>query len=144
MTIYWPSPINRNWLEARQEIYSKLYWGSCGCRREQNQVTASSAHSPKGWWAGSIYGVRVQMYTRVRPEVWLRCFSHFLSDVECRENAEYPAIVPNTLFLLPAPQKCKLVFFFGLFCFFFFPRLFVSFVQNWPQLLMHTVIFSPI
>ena len=25
----WPSPVNRNWLEARQEIEARLYWGLC-------------------------------------------------------------------------------------------------------------------
>ena len=25
----WPSPVNRNWSEARQEIQARLYWGPC-------------------------------------------------------------------------------------------------------------------
>ena len=46
----WPSPVNRNWLEARQEIQARLYWGSYCCRRgwgEQKQVTSSLVRSPR-------------------------------------------------------------------------------------------------
>ena len=31
----WPSLVNRNWWEARQEIQARLYWGSYCTRREK-------------------------------------------------------------------------------------------------------------
>ena len=34
----WPSLIDRNWLEARQEIQARLYWGLCCSRGEQEQT----------------------------------------------------------------------------------------------------------
>ena len=54
----WPSSINRNLLEARQEIQARLYWGPCSSRGEQKQVKVSLARSPRrgaGWfpiWVG--------------------------------------------------------------------------------------------
>ena len=47
----WPSPVNRNRLEARQEIQTKLYWGPAAAMGEQQQVTGSLlvTHSLSGW-----------------------------------------------------------------------------------------------
>ena len=47
---------------------------------------------------------------------------------------QYHGFAPDTLLLLPALQKWQLDFF----------GLFISFVQNLPQLRMHAVIFSPL
>ena len=55
----WPSPINRNWLEAREEIPAGLYWDPCCRRREQEQQVPLFAHC----WGGSelvpLHGMRV-------------------------------------------------------------------------------------
>ena len=52
----WLSPTNRNWLEVRQEIQARLYWGPCCSRWEWEQVTISSACSlaPQRIWVGSL------------------------------------------------------------------------------------------
>ena len=34
---FWPSPINRNWPETRQEIQARLYWGPCCSRGSGNK-----------------------------------------------------------------------------------------------------------
>ena len=126
----WPSPINGNWLEARQEIQARLYWGSWCSSGERKQVTVSLACSPRWGRAGSLYGVRVG----VRLEGCLRCFAQPSGGVECRGHAQYPVFVPDTLFLLPPLQKWQLGF-----------LVFLSlFVYNLPQLHMHAVMFSPI
>ena len=35
----WPSPVNRNWPEARQEIQTKLYWGPCCNKWDQEETS---------------------------------------------------------------------------------------------------------
>ena len=50
------------------------------------------------------------MGPRVRLEAWLRWFAHPFGGVECRGHAQYPALAPDTLLLLPALQKRQLVF----------------------------------
>ena len=56
----WPSPITRNWLEAREEIQAKFYWGPCCWSREREQTAGSLAHSMgEGSWFLTC-GVRVQ------------------------------------------------------------------------------------
>ena len=40
----WPSSINRNWLEVRQEIQARHYWGPCCSRWERDKTTISLAH----------------------------------------------------------------------------------------------------
>lgn len=37
----WPSPINRNWLEVKQEIQARVFWDLCYSREEQEQATGS-------------------------------------------------------------------------------------------------------
>ena len=44
----WPFPINRNWLEFRQEIQTRLYWGPSCRRGKQEQTTGSLACSLAG------------------------------------------------------------------------------------------------
>ena len=45
----WPSPINRNWSEARQEIQARFYWGPCCNNGEWEPTTCSPACSlPEG------------------------------------------------------------------------------------------------
>ena len=46
----------------------------------------------------------------VGPEGWLRRFAHPLGVAVCRGHAQYSAFVPDTLFLLQAPQKWQLGF----------------------------------
>ena len=63
----------------------------------------------------------------VGPEGWLRRFAHPLGGVACRGHAQDPAFAPGSSEVAV-----------GLF------DLFVSFVQNLPQLCMLAVIFSPL
>ena len=67
------------------------------------------------------------MCPEVRPEGWLRCFAHPLGGVVRRGHVQYPA------FALGSSKVAAGIF-----------GLFVSFVQNLPELRMHAVIFSPI
>ena len=66
---------------------------------------------PKEGRAGSLYGVRVGTGPGVGPEGCLRWLAHPFGDVVCRGHVQDPAFAPNTLFLLPAPQKWQLGFF---------------------------------
>ena len=68
----------------------------------------------------------------VRPEGWLRCFTHSFGDVECSGHAQYP--------ILASDRFCSRFFRNGSWVF----GLLVSLVQNLSQLHMHAVIFSPI
>ena len=58
----WTFPNNRNWLEARQEIQARLYWGLCCSSGDQWQTLGSLACSfPKlvpyvGWGLGCAQG----------------------------------------------------------------------------------------
>ena len=67
---------------------------------------------PEGGRGGacSVHGMRVGMCPGVGPEGWLRRFAHPSGGVVCRGHAQYPAFVPNTLFLLQALQKWQLGF----------------------------------
>ena len=64
----------------------------------------------------------------VGPEGWLRYFAHPFGGVECRGHAQRPAFAPTS-------SEVAVGVFWG---------LFVSFVQNLPQLHMHAVNFSPL
>ena len=117
-------PINRNWLEARQEIQARLYWGPCcGSRSENKQQVPSLACSLRGWRACSLYTVRVGV---VCSPLWWWCVQGGMR---------------STLLLLLPPWFCYRLFkssswVFWSFCIFW--------VQNLSQLCMHAVIFSPI
>ena len=51
----WPSPIHRNWLEARKEIQARFYGGLCSRRGQWKQTTGSLACSlPKVGQACSL------------------------------------------------------------------------------------------
>ena len=53
----WPFAVNRHWLEARQEIQARLYWGPWHSSGEQKQVSGLLACSLK--WGGRepvLYG----------------------------------------------------------------------------------------
>ena len=43
-------------------------------------------------------------------EGWLSCFAHPFGGVVCWGHAQHPAFAPDTLILLPAPQKWQLGF----------------------------------
>ena len=73
----------------------------------------------------SLYGVRVGVCPVVGSEEWLRWFAHPLSGGVCRGHAQYPAFAAGS-------SKVAVGF-----------LVFVSFVQNLPQLCMH-IIFSPV
>ena len=82
----WPSPINRHWLETRQEIQARLYWGPRCSREEWEQVTGSLACSfpERGGRSGSLCVVRVTVCPGVCSERYPRCFAHPLGGVVCR------------------------------------------------------------
>jgi len=67
--------ICRNGLEARQEIQTRLYWGS-GCSRGSNNKQVPSLLAEESRGAGSLYGVKAGVCPGVRQEEWLRCFAH--------------------------------------------------------------------
>ena len=94
----WPSPINRNWLEARQGIQARLYWGPCCSSQEWKQGTVSLSWS----WRG--IGVR----PGVQPEGGLGGFPTPLVVLGVRG-------MPSTLLLLPVLQKWQVGFFWS-FC----------------------------
>ena len=62
-----------------------------------------------------------RVWPGVRPEGWLRCFSHPLGGVVCRGHDQYPVFAPNPLLLLQALPMWQLGFLVS-----------VSFVQNLP------------
>ena len=77
--------------------------------------------------ACSQRGLRVEVCQGVGLEGWPGWFAHPLGCGVCRVRAQYPAF---------APGSSKVAFWiFG---------LFVSFVQNWPQLHITCIYFSPI
>ena len=112
-----PSPVNRNWIEAKQEIQARLCWGLCGSRREQNQTTASLAC----WlwrreWVCSLCGVRVEVCPGVRPKGWRVCVC--VCVCVCSGLAQYPVLLPTHSFYTPGSSKlaagvCGLFLFFG-------------------------------
>ena len=83
--------VNRDWLEARQEIQARLYWDSCCNRGRVKHRTFSLASSltpqRRRGWTCFLYGVRV----RVCPDV-------------------HPAFPPNPILLLWTLQKWQLGF----------------------------------
>ena len=113
----------------------KAYGDPCCSRVEREQSTGFLAPlCPERGWAGSLYGVRVEVCPGVRLEGWLRWSAHPFGGVVCREHAQYPAFAPDTLLFLPVLQKWQLGFLV-------FSYLFV---YNSPQLSMHAVTFSPL
>ena len=114
----WPSPININSLQARQEIQARLYWGSCCSSGEWEQEIPLLASLLSG--ACSLYGVSVGVCPGFGIEGMHRRFANLSGGVVCRGYDQYLAFAPQTLSL-----GCSEVAsgFFG---------LFVSFVQNLP------------
>ena len=101
-------------------------------RREQEQTSSLACPLHEGGRAGSSYEVRVGVCPGVGSEGWLRCLAHPLGGVECR-------------------GVCSILFLLLTYCFCFrllkmadFLVSLLSFVQNLPQLFMHTAILSPI
>ena len=43
-----PSPVNRNWIQAKQEIQARLCWGLCSSRWEQKQASFPCLLAPGG------------------------------------------------------------------------------------------------
>ena len=103
-----PSPINRNWLKARQEIQARLYWDPCCSSGEREQTTISLACLlPEGVVSLFLTGLRVWVCSGDWPEGWLKCFVHPLGDAVCRGHAQYLAFASNTQVLLLVLQKWK-------------------------------------
>ena len=130
----WPSPINRNWLEARQEIQARSYWYLLQQRGAKRNNRSPCLLTPLGVgglvsYVGGGEGVS---RGRSRGVAWVFCTSLYL--VFWAEGMlSYPAFVSDPLLLLQALQKWQLGFLVS-----------VSVVQNLSQLPTHTVISSPI
>ena len=100
----------QSFLEARQEIQARLYWGPAAVARggSTNSFPWLLAHCsllPERVQACSLYGVRVGMCPGVRLEGWLRCFAHLFSGGVCRGHE----------LLLQALQKWQLGFLVSLY-----------------------------
>lgn len=55
-------PINRSWLEARQEIQARPFWGPWCSSGEREQTRVSFACSfTEGWWTCSFCGMRASV-----------------------------------------------------------------------------------
>ena len=103
-------------------------WGS-----NSKQQVPLLAHSLSGGEPFLIQGGDKDM-SRGQSGGAARWFAHPSGGVEFRGHTQYPAFALDTWFLLQALQKWQLGFF----------SLFVSFVQNLPQLHRHKRIFSPL
>ena len=88
------SSINRNWLEARQEIQGRLYWVPCCIRGSKNKQQVPFLLILRGGQACSLYWVRVAVCPRVKPEGWLKWLAHPLGSTVCRGHVQYPAFAP--------------------------------------------------
>ena len=131
----WPSPINRNWLEPRQEIHTRLYWSPSCSREEQEQTTFSLACS--------LLERRVSLFL-----IWSESWGVSKTSLEeCFGGLPilWGYWVQRTrsvlCFCSPNPAFCSKLFRCGSW---FFVLSFVSFCSNLPQPCMHTAIFSPI
>lgn len=92
----WPSPVYRNWLEARQETQAGLLWGHCYSSREPEQGTGSLAWLlPGRGWAGSLRRGRWGVSRDRTGGVACRWFVHSLDGIVCREHGQYPAFAPE-------------------------------------------------
>ena len=102
------SAVNRNWLEDRQKIQTRLYWGPCCTSGEWEQGTWSLACLlPKWVRAGFLYRVRLSVGPGVRSK---RCFGCFAQPLMALSTGG----MHSTLLLRSALQKGQLSF-FGLF-----------------------------
>ena len=96
--------LNRNWWEAREEIQSRLFLGSCCNKGEWEQVTNSLAHLlHKMLRATSLYRVRVEGVSRGQAGGWLRGFAHPLCGIEFWGHVQF-------LLLLLTPRVCPWLF----------------------------------
>ena len=107
----WPSPMKRNWLEARQEIQARLYWGPCCSRGEQEQTTGSlTCWLPEGGTSLFLIWSKGRDVSRGQAGGVAWVVSHPLGDVVLRGHAQYPAFTSDPLLLLEAFQKWQLGF----------------------------------
>ena len=103
------SAVNKNWLEDRQEIQARFYWGPCCTSGEWEQGTRSLVCLLPEWvQAGFLYRVRLSVGSGLRPKGWFRCFAQPLVVLSTE-------VMCSILLLLPTLQKWQLRF-FGLFC----------------------------
>ena len=99
------SAVHRNWLEDRQEIQARFYWGLCCTSGEWEQGTRSLACLFPEWvQAGFLYRVRLSVGPGLRPKGWSRCFAQPLVVLST-------GLMCSILLLLPALQKWQLSFF---------------------------------
>ena len=130
-----PSSTDRNWLEARQEIQARFYWGPCCSSRKGEQVAISLAHPlPKAGWTCSLYGVRIGYVSRCLDQRTGLGILPTCLVVVCLGACPDPAFAPNTLFFTPSSSEVAVDFF----C------LLYLFVHTLPQLCMIAVVFSPL
>ena len=94
-TSSWVSPINRNWLEARQEIQAMLYRGPCFSRKQNKQQVpllipqGGVSSFPKIW-------VRAGVSPGVELEGWLRWFVRPFVVLSAERHIQYPALGSHT------------------------------------------------
>ena len=112
-----PSPVNRNWIEAKQEVQARHCWGLCGSRVEQKQTTVSLAcWLPQGWMSLFLTwseGRRMSKGSGQRGG--LGGLPTSLGGVcvcvcVCSGHAQYPVFASDTLILLQALEKWQLGF----------------------------------
>ena len=134
--LFWPgflaSLINRNWLELREKILARLYWGPSCSRVEQEQAMCSLACSPRGVVSWFLKWGRVGVCPGVRPEGWVRLFSHPSGGVVQRVCTVPCFCSQHPVF---APGSAEVAVGLLSFCIFW--------VQNLPQLHIWAVTFSP-
>ena len=111
----WPSAINRSWLNARQVLWTRLYW-----EVRTNNSFPCSLFLGVGQTC-SLYGMRVGVCPEVRLEGWLRwCYMQEAWIVPCF-CSQHPVFAPGS-------SKVEVGLFWSL-C--------IVWVQNLPQLHMH-------
>ena len=88
------SLISRHWCDQMRNL-GKALWDSCWSRREGKKVTIPLlAHW--GGWPGPLNRVRVGVDTWVRLGGWFRWSSQPLGGAVCRDQAQYPALAPDS------------------------------------------------
>lgn len=86
-----PSPIDRNWLEARQEIQARLYWGPCCSKCELRQQGPLLACSLRGLSLFLIWG-EGERVPGIGLQASLRCLAHPSGAVESRRQCAVPCL----------------------------------------------------
>ena len=109
-------------IREAQEIQAWLYGGPC-CSRGVRTDSRFPCLLHEVGQLHSLQGLRVGVCPGVRLEERLRLLAQPFGGILCRGHVQYPALAPDTLFLLQALQKGQLVFLFFLY----------HVIRNFPQ-----------